>query len=126
MFPRLLARSESEERVCGGPERLDALLSKSLTRLPGQGPPKRERLVEERSPFRRNFEAIRLPVRPCGLLHPTPFPQQRQSATDGGFVHFEVFRHISGAEALHRCDQRQNGQVIGPNPAGSQGVVEDA
>ena len=35
-------------------------------------------------------------------------------------------RHISGAEALHRSNERQNGQLTRPNPERRQRVVEEA
>ena len=57
MFPGLLARSEPEERVCSAPESVDALLSKGVSRFLAGGPPKRERLAEQRPASLCNAEA---------------------------------------------------------------------
>ena len=82
--------------------------------------------MKKRAPLRSNIEASRPPGRPCGLLYPTPCPHQRQTAADRGFVHFEVSRHVRCAQALHRPQQRQHGQLTSTNPERCERVVEKA
>ena len=82
--------------------------------------------MEQRPPLRGDNEAARRLVRPDGLGYPTPLPQQRQAAANGGLVHFEVSRHVGCPDAVHRADQRQHGQLIGTNTDWRERVVEQA